>query len=317
MDAKTRRVSAHALVAFLAALATSQHALAWGDEGHEVVALIALDRLDPAVREKIDQLLATDSQSFAMRDGRQTNASFGTQATWADYFRESQGHFGDAYKKTHQWHFADIEIHGGSLSEACFDFPGLAAGVPAFDGDPDDCVVDKISQFKKELAEPSTSPTERLLALKFLLHFVGDVHQPLHASDDNDVGGNGKSVSANGVHAGKLHHYWDTEFVLKIPAPAATPVSIAKYLAGRITTAKAQQWSSADPKTWARESYAIGKRKAYGALPTPTKNKTGTGVTYRLDDDYVADAVDAVQGQLSKAGVRLANLLNEALQGEH
>jgi hypothetical protein len=290
-------------------LAPVGQALAWGDEGHQIVALIAYERLDPAVKQSIDEMLAADDQVLPMRDGRMTNQSFATQATWADYFRDSQGHGGEAYLKTHKWHFADIEIQGGSLKDACFDYPELPVGVAASDGAAEDCVVDKILQFSRELGAADAQPSERRLALKYLLHFVGDIHQPLHSSDDHDAGGNGKNVSAQGVHAGKLHHYWDTELVLQIPAPQRTPEGIATYLSSRITPTMVHQWSSTDPKKWAMESFSMGKQFAYGELPAPTA-KAGKTPSYRLDSEYMSDGVETVQIQLSKAGVRLANLLN-------
>src|SRR3954453_9462468 len=84
---------------------------------------------------------------------------------------------------------------------------------PASNGPEQDCAIDKIQEFAAELANPATDPEEQIVALKFLLHFIGDLHQPLHASDDHDRGGNDKRVSAAGFKAGNLHHFWDTEFV--------------------------------------------------------------------------------------------------------
>lgn len=287
-------------------------AWAWGDVGHEVVALIAWGRLDAPVRDKIQQLLATDTHALRMADGRMTNVSFATQATWPDYYRQSQGPAGLPYQQTHRWHFADIEIKGGTLDQACFSYPALPPGLPASEGAEEDCVVDKIVQFKTELASPATAPAERLLALKYLLHFVGDVHQPLHASDDHDAGGNAKRVSAAGIPAGKLHHYWDTEFVLRLPAPQRTADAIAATLAPRITASQAHQWSSPDPRAWALEANATARSKAYGELPPP---KVVAGVaTYALSPAYVNDATAAVRVQLEKAGVRLALLLNDAMK---
>jgi hypothetical protein len=84
------------------------------------------------------------------------------------------------YQTTRMWHFVDIEL-AESLASACFGHPPLPPGIPASTGPPRACVVDKIDQFAKELGNPATPASVRLLALKFLLHFVGDLHQPLHA----------------------------------------------------------------------------------------------------------------------------------------
>ena len=77
-------------------------------------------------------------------------------------------------------------------------------------------VVDKVEEFSAELANLDTSPEERIVALKFPLHFIGDVHQPLHAADNRDRGGNDERASAPGFRAGNLHHFWDTEFVQQL-----------------------------------------------------------------------------------------------------
>jgi len=289
------------------ALFLSQIAFAWGDEGHQAIALIASKYLNDTTKAKIDTLLSTDSEPFQMRDGRMTNASFATQATWADYYRTSTGQHGPTYQKTHQWHFVDIEINGGTLDTTCPNYPNLSPGTPAFDGAADDCVVNKIRQFTDELMSNDTPQMEKLRALKMLMHFVGDVHQPLHASDDHDAGGNGKNVTAQGMKAGKLHGYWDNEFVQLI---GSTPEAIADKLTEKITKTQIQQWPAADPAIWANESYALAKKIAYGELPEPVTGRNGKSMSYHLNQDYINDAQNTVEGQLSKAGIRLAAVLN-------
>jgi hypothetical protein len=109
-------------------------------------------------------------------------------------------------------------------------------------GPPKACVVDKINQFAAELADPGTDAEERIFALKFLLHFVGDVHQPLHSSDNHDRGGNEVKVSADGIqHQSKdeLHGYWDKQFV---DAIANSPQALATKLVKKITPAQAESW---------------------------------------------------------------------------
>ena len=117
-------------------------------------------------------------------------------------------------------------------------------------------MVDKIEEFAAELAGPATDPEEQVVALKFLLHFVGDLHQPLHSSDDNDGGGNSKKVSAAGFRAGSLHHFWDTEFVDQLETD---PKSIASDLIGHISRDQISSWQAGSPSDWAMESFKVAK----------------------------------------------------------
>jgi S1/P1 Nuclease len=274
----------------------SAPALAWGDEGHEVIALIAQSRLDPGARKNVDALLAADTDSL-------TEHNIAAAATWADKFRDSDRN--GARQNTRLWHFVDLEIAAPDLDRACFGRPALPAGTLASNGPAQDCVVDKIDEFAAELANPATDPSERVVALKFLLHLVGDLHQPLHAADDHDRGGNDKRVSAPGMKAETLHHYWDTEFVEQLGPDSQR---IATTLIGRMSSTDARNWAQGKPADWAMESFKVAKDDAYGRLPTP--NARGK---YRLTDDYVAMADRDVASQLSKAGVRLAVMLNRAL----
>jgi len=202
--------------------------------------------------------------------------------------------------------FLDIELTAPDLDQACFNHPALPPGTVASNGPADDCVVDKIEEFAKELANPATDLEEQVAALKFLLHFVGDVHQPLHASDDNDRGGNNKKLAASWIKAGHLHHYWDTEFVALLETDAK---SIASDLIGHISKDQQKQWQRGSPSDWAKDSFQIAKTHAYGLLSEPSARGS-----YGLSDEYVKTATADVALQLSKAGVRLAFLLNNALR---
>ena len=140
----------------------------------------------PEVTARVDAMLASD-------DGNALTAhDMASEATWADKVRDAD--VDGARLATRQWHFVDIELSDGDVDRACFGHPTLPAGSAAFPGQPQECVVDKIGQFRAELAGTRTEAAERLTALKFQLHFVGDVHQPLHSSDDGDRGGNSKPV---------------------------------------------------------------------------------------------------------------------------
>src|SRR5882672_6701181 len=284
-------------VALAANIAQPRQALAWGDDGHKVVALIAQSFLEPDARKRVGALLAADTDSLTAHD-------IASAATWADKFRDSN--IGGARLKTRQWHFVDIEISAPDLDKACFNHPLLPSGTVASDGPAADCVVDKIDQFAAELANPATDHEEQVIALKFLLHFVGDLHQPLHSSDDNDRGGNDKKVSATGFRAGNLHHFWDTEFVDQLETD---PKSIASDLIGHISRDQEKTWEAGSPTDWAKESFQVAKADAYGLLPEPSSRGS-----YRLTDEYITTATDDVARQLSRAGVRLAFVLNSALR---
>jgi nuclease S1 len=272
-------------------------ALAWGDEGHKVVAIVAQSFLDADVRRRVAALLAADTSNLTAHD-------IASEATWADKFRDAN--IDGSRNKTRQWHFVDIEITAPNFDQACFNHPMIPAGTTAADGPADDCVVDKIEEFVAELANPATDLEEQVTALKFLLHFVGDVHQPLHSSDDHDRGGNDKRVTAAGLAAGNLHHFWDTTFVEQLGPDEKT---IASDLIGHITKEQQAQWQAGGPADWAREAFKIAKDDAFGQLPEP--NSHGS---FRLPDEYVTMAVSDVEAQLSKAGFRLAQILNQALR---
>ena len=137
-----------------------------------------------------------------------------------------------------------------------------------------------------------------------LLHLVGDVHQPLHAADDHDAGGNRKLAAAEGLHPGNLHSFWDTQFVKRL---GADPRQVAASLIGQITETQRQEWSGGRPADWAMEAFALGRGDAYGLLPPPSDQHT-----YSLPQAYVEQAVGDVALQLSRAGVRLALVLNQA-----
>jgi hypothetical protein len=280
-------------------LTSPRPALAWGDEGHKIIALIAQHYLDPAVGSRVATLLAADTDNLTAHD-------IASEATWADKYRDSDRDTTKIrYQATRQWHFVDIELSQPDLASACFGHPPFPPGVSASKGPPQACVVDKINQFAAELGNPAIDASEQLLALKFLLHFVGDLHQPLHAADDHDAGGNRKLVTGDGLHSSNLHHYWDVEFVERL---GTDPRQVAAALIGQISEGQRQEWSRGTPADWAMEAFALARSDAYGLLPRPDDRGT-----YALPPAYTEQAEQDVALQLSRAGVRLAFVLNQAL----
>jgi hypothetical protein len=279
-------------LAALAALGSSQ-VHAWGDLGHEVTALIAYRHLSPTARTALDAMLASDSDPL-------TPKNFAARATWADKYRNT-------HRETAAWHFVDIEIERANLSDACFGFPVLPAGQLASAGPAQDCVVNKIDEFTIELKSPSTPPAERILALKFLIHFTGDLHQPLHAADHQDRGGNCIGLSPPQGAQSNLHAYWDVSVVEALGNSAE---QIARQLDARLTDAEIKEWSQGTPRSWAMDTFEIGRRDAY-ALPSMPTCQSGGSVA--LPPAYQAQAEKVAATQLLKAAVRLATVLNGAL----
>ncbi len=274
--------------------------LAWGDLGHEVIAGIADHYLEPAVRARVQALLARDKSHLT------AGTDIESEATWADKYRDSDRNTTRVrYYATRNWHFVDLEIDAPNLSTACFGQPPLQSR-SAGAGPAADCIVDKLEQFIAELKSARTSKKERLLALQFVLHLVGDLHQPLHASDAHDEGGNVKIVSGAGLPEVNLHAAWDVAFVLRLGTSEA---QIAQQLLAKMTPAQRAAWSSGTPSDWAMESFEVAKRRAYGELPTASSPDH-----YELTSAYVSDATTAVAQQLSRAGVRLAYVLNDSLR---
>jgi len=280
-------------------IAQPRTALAWGDDGHKAVALIAQHYLIPAAKRQVDAMLAADTDSLTMHD-------IASEATWADKYRDSNQRR-DHYEETKRWHFVDLEITDPDMTKACFGRKPLPSGTLASNGDKMACVVDKVGQFADELGTPGTDAEERLFALKFLLHFVGDMHQPLHASDNNDAGGNGVKVMVDGFpHKARdeLHGFWDTQFVDAIARP---PAALAKKLLAQITPEQEAEWKQGTFDDWAMEAFNIAFDDVYGEPPL------SKGTLQHLDAAYVARAEKDVALQLSKAGVRLAAVLNKTL----
>ena len=300
--------------ALMLACLSAGRALAWSDEGHEVVAIIAKTYLaanSPATLSRVEPLLASDASKLTAHD-------IGAEAIWADKFRDSDRDTTKVnYRQTHNWHYININVADPAPDEktACSNYPQLPAGRPASLGDPTDCVVDKIVQFEDELSSPATSAAERVLALKFLLHFVGDLHQPLHSAErGNDQGGANTGVIWAGLKTPEsLRAVWNDDSVAAWGANA--DVAAAK-LYSLITPAEVSLARSGRPSDWAAEAWRVAKVTAY-ALPS---REEGTYVPpgqstprpyYLLPDSYPADVKEVAGKQLRLAGLRLAWVLEQ------
>jgi hypothetical protein len=309
-------------------------ALAWGEMGHRTVAAIAWTYLTPKARARVQALLDQD------KDGL-TPADWLDRANWADKFRDSDRETkGPAYSGTGNWHFVDIpaarvtDQAAARANEAmACPHPDLPAGVAAGaagSAPADSCVIDKIRQFEAELKTPATPVAEQILALKFLEHFVGDVHQPFHAIDNADRGGNCVSVALGPKGSESLHAYWDSGVIFElmgVPQPVITdynaPSTVSNVqieaFAGRLRAAITPQqktaWEQDDPAQWAAESAVLARKVGYdlkvAGLPTCAMDNRGAPIVPPAG--YQAKARAVAKDQLEKAGVRLAYVLNKVL----
>src|ERR1700744_4902270 len=175
------RFSSSIFAALLLAV-VSTPALAWGPEGHQIVAAIAARELTPAARAKAGALLGGDANALMVLD-----------SSWADEIRQQR-------PETMAWHYVNIEI-------------GLHVYNPAHDCPNRDCGVAQITRDEKILGDNRAPLAARQEALRFLIHFIADVHQPLHAADRNDKGGNSLQLRLNGKRL-SLHQIWDQDVVM-------------------------------------------------------------------------------------------------------
>lgn len=275
------------------ALLIPQQAAAWGPVGHSTVALIARSYLTPKAQARIEEILAADPD-------KRTGPTMAERANWADAWRVDHAH-------TYNWHFVDTEIDTGDMNAACYGFPDQ--GPLASEGPADDCVVNKINAFSRELADPKTPDAERLMALKFLLHFVGDMHQPLHSTDNHDRGGNCVLLNVGADKPSNLHAYWDVTVIGKM---TTGPAEFAAALRTPMTAKNKRDWEKGDARAWARETFELGKVTAFSIPTTPGCDPNVTPIV--LPDFYEAMARQTITMQLQKAGVRMATLLNKALK---
>jgi hypothetical protein len=236
--------------------------VAWGPQGHRVVGFIAESHLQPKVKNLI-------LEKFNIK-------SLAGVATWADEARKKR-------KEENPWHYTNI-AEGQWTYDAARDCPN------------DSCVTEQIQKFSDILDDQSAPLQQRKDALKYLVHFVGDVHQPLHLGNKKDRGGGtlrfpykGKVVS--------LHYLWDGGLI-------DWQGSLLKYatsLNERVLESEISSWNLSTVADWANESRSMALKSAYNV-------EKGS-----LSKDYIEIGREIIDLRLTQAGVRLAHLLNTIL----
>jgi nuclease S1 len=268
-------------------------AQAWGPAGHEIVAVIAADNLTPAAQSHVASILGVSADKRAIATAMETASN----RPDVEFRRDS---------RTAPWHYIDI-----CLQDRRADVAARCAG--------GNCVTRKIDEYSKRLKDGKYDRFSAAGDLAFLIHFVGDIHQPLHAANDDDRGGTCVEVESRSRER-NLHAAWDTTVVrgLEYSIDSGRPDTTARKLEQAYSAEReADSWIPVDDIAW--ESNQLARSDIYGALripiepcqPTADACVNPAGRTVELDSTYL-DHADVVAGhQLAKAGFRLASLLNE------
>ena len=305
-------------LAWMSWIVCAPNAHAWGCKGHQTVALLAEKHLTPEARQMVDTLLHDNPIDPQLKRycGNVGLDALADAATWADDYRS-------LHTETGPWHFIDIPL--GEKSAEVAKFCGAGG-----------CVTQVIEQQLAILKDQAASGENRAMALRFLIHFVGDLHQPLHATSNVDRGGNCVPVKYlrrnprehNGNYSPNLHHIWDTEIVER-DMQGADPQEYADLLETRFANSFAEwEKSGGNVNDWALESHAQAVKTVYGALPVKINAEPDVPVKTCADDNNIGQrmlskhiAVDAnyqnvaaqtAEKRLAQAGLRLAMLLNDA-----
>lgn len=288
----------------IAVLLTAQSAAAWGREGHRVIARIAARNLNQTARKKVAVILATNDAGL--------EAAMAAASTWPDEIDKKK-------TGTDTWHFIDVPI------TVPFSITGLCPN--------HNCVLDRIAEMQNRLATnakgftlatpPSPPRPMTSQEMAFLIHFVGDVHQPLHAATDGDRGGNCVNlihplVHSDGTKTTELHAVWDVDEVIAMANALGSESSIVATLFQRFKNGATV--AQLMPTDWAHESNDLAKKDIYQKLNLPNHTapagQCATGIAKTdVSTAYVTGNVADVETQMLRAGIRLSNVINQMCAG--
>jgi hypothetical protein len=277
-------------------LAVPSLSAAWGRQGHWTIACVAEARLSPAARRMVQEFRSAPGwERLKPGDTRYYRKA---DEEWAEFCRGSRGdlylasEWADAWREHHPdtapWHYVDIPEDGtateAEITQACGD----------------GCILSKLDEERAVLRDKGADRTRRLEALLWVVHLVGDIHQPLHCADHGDKGGNAIGVFVAG-RVSNLHAAWDTGFFyVEHARPQELAADLLEHECGEV-----ELDAKAEPKDWARESFGVAKTFAY-----PQVQRNGG----EFDPSEVGQAWPVVRRQLARAGIRLAAVLNKAAE---
>jgi hypothetical protein len=265
----------------------------WWETGHRTVARIAAAYLKPHARARVAQILGVKDTPDSVAN------AMATASTWPDETK--------AQTKTGEWHYIDLALQDSKkdINKRCPE---------------GNCLPARIEMFEKQLGKGKPTGLSDRDALRYLIHFVGDIAQPLHSISNADLGGNCEHIKPVG-EAKNLHALWDGGIVNMLHE---SDVKLADNLEGyidRLSSGERKKWAKGDPDQWTWESHIIAKEDIYGRLHIPLQpvvfpKTCGTApgeianFTPYIDGIYLTDMKPVVRDQLAKAGLRLARILN-------
>lgn len=315
------RTGIFACILALAVVSLPAPTRAWGCEGHQIVALLAEKHLTSRALAMAKKILADGPIDPALSRYCQPHAAdaLADASTWADDIRSIR-------PETSPWHYVDIPL--GTKHPSVVKYCDPKEG----------CVTRAITDQLAILRSADADPQKRADALRFVIHFVGDLHQPLHATTNNDQGGNCVPVTFFDMqpklrnpqtesYAPNLHGIWDTNILGKATTGKSVDQAAAE-LDGSFNK-KIPHWQkgASNIDAWALESYRLAEKEAYGKLPVRIPAETPQPVMScaddnrvsarmlmldeRLTDPYQNMAAPIVRERLAQAAARLALLLNQ------
>ncbi|MGA7792312.1 MAG: S1/P1 nuclease [Candidatus Acidiferrales bacterium] len=296
-------------------------ARAWGCEGHQVIALLAEKHLTPHALAMAKKILAEGPIDPSLNRYCKPGAvdPLADASTWPDDIRALR-------PEASPWHYVDIPLgtKHPDVEKYCDPKEG--------------CVTRAITDQLAILRSTNADPQKRADALRFVIHFVGDLHQPLHATTNNDQGGNCVPVAFFDLlpqlrnpqaesYAPNLHGVWDTNILEKATTGKTVDQVAAELDESFIRKIARWQKGAANVDAWALESYRLAEKEAYGKLPVRIAAETPQPVATCADDNHISArmlklderltdpyqniAFPIVRERLAQAGARLALLLNQ------
>ncbi|PRQ02717.1 S1/P1 Nuclease [Enhygromyxa salina] len=282
-----RRVGVAALLGVAVVGAAPSDALAWHDDGHRIVGEIAARNLSKSALAQINELLADMPEYSTMA----------TAATWADQQAKLDPSFAFAYSS----HYINVDARSTprEVLAQCLEKSG--------------CVATGITYYADILRSERASRAQRAEALRFLLHFVGDVHQPLHAGHSQDKGGNDIAELrlleyTPAKQRTNLHAVWDGGFVAITMAREGWDWQrYAAELDARVTDEMIARWGRGSVYDWIEESRLFAAANGYLRADGMTPVRSGDA----LGEDWYQRNLPVAEQRLQQAGVRLALVLEE------